>query len=323
MPRATSGRRSSRTRSTSCSTRSTPIFLPALDALSAEALGRFDPRLIDVEAAVVLVAFGAAVWALLRLVVPPAAAAAVAFALTGSAPLAVNAGANYADAVLAVFTALGLVLLFLWLTRDGTTWLALAALFFGTAAVTKSEGLLFAVAAIVAALVVAPRFERSRRLVGAFALGCLAPAAVWSVVDRLNGPGPDNLDLGRLAEPGVLVERVPPAIDAMAGELATGWPLALVALAVTLLAAAFTRTWRGAVFVLAWAGLSFGALVAVYAFSTNPIDWHLGTSADRVVFSIALGVATVAPILAALAVEAAGADAVGGPAPDVIAPRRG
>ena len=204
-----------------------PIFLPALDALSAEALGRFDPRLIDVEAAVVLVAFGAAVWALLRLVVPPAAAAAVAFALTGSAPLAVNAGANYADAVLAVFTALGLVLLFLWLTRDGTTWLALAALFFGTAAVTKSEGLLFAVAAIVAALVVAPRFERSRRLVGAFALGCLAPAAVWSVVDRLNGPGPDNLDLGRLAEPGVLVERVPPAIDAMAGELATGWPLAV------------------------------------------------------------------------------------------------
>ena len=44
--------------------------------------------------------------------------------------------------------------------------------------------------------------------------------------------------------------------------------------------------------------LAFGALVGVYYASTAPIDWHLGTSADRVVFSIVLGLAIMAPMLA-------------------------
>ena len=46
-----------------------PILLPALEALTASALGRFDQALIDIGPAIVLVAFGWAAWALLRLVI--------------------------------------------------------------------------------------------------------------------------------------------------------------------------------------------------------------------------------------------------------------
>ena len=41
----------------------------------------------------------------------------------------------------------------------------------------------------------------------------------------------------------------------------------------------------------------FVSLVAVYYASVAPIDWLLATSADRVVFSLVLGLATCAPVL--------------------------
>ena len=55
-----------------------------------------------------LVAFGWGAWAVLRLMIMPAVAAAVALGLTGSAPLIENGAANYADSVVASLTALGL-----------------------------------------------------------------------------------------------------------------------------------------------------------------------------------------------------------------------
>ena len=73
-----------------------PVLFPGLEALSSAAIGRFDPRLVDIESAAVLAAFGWGAWAVLRLVMIPAAAAAVALWLTGSAPLIDNGAANYA-----------------------------------------------------------------------------------------------------------------------------------------------------------------------------------------------------------------------------------
>jgi len=293
-----------------------PVLMPSLEALSAEALGRFDPNLIDIEASIVLVAYGLAIWGVLRLLIPRGAAAAVALGLTGSAPLTVNAVANYADTVVAVFTALGLLMVLVWLARDGTAWLAVGTLFLAACALTKSEGLLFAVAAILSALALASRFGRSRRLAAVSGVMCLFPAAAWSVVDRVNGPGADNVDLGRILQPAAFMDRFLRAVDSMATELAVDWPVATLAVTVALLAAASTRTWRPAAFMLLWIGLALGGLVLVYAVSTNPIDWHLATSADRVIFSIALGGATMAPVVAALALEAARrTNASGSPAP--------
>ena len=277
-----------------------PVLLPALEALSAEAIGRFDATLIDIEPAIALVAFGLAAWAMLRLAVTPFIAASVALVLTGSAPLIVNSTANYADSVLAAFTALGLLGVFLWLTSGSTTMLFLAGIFLAAAASTKAEGLPFAVAAVAATGVVAHRFGRSIRTVATLACGVLAVPLVWMVVDRLNGPGSNNIEARAFIDPGyasAAADRVPTAAARLLGEIAMGWPIATLVVVAAVAVACLARLWWHALFVGLWAVLAFAALVVVYYSSTSPISWHLATSADRVVFSIVLGLATVAPLL--------------------------
>jgi hypothetical protein len=68
---------------------------------------------------------------------------------------------------------------------------------------------------------------------------------------------------------------------------------------VAVAAALAARFWWEALFVGLWCALAFSALVGVYFATTAPIGWHLATSVDRVVFSIALGAATVSPLLVA------------------------
>ena len=279
-----------------------PILLPALEAMSASATGRFDPSLIDIEPAVVLVAFGWAAWAILRLVVAPAVAAAVALALTGSAPLIENGAANYADSVVAAFTALGLLCLLVWLTNDSSAALVLAGLFLAAAASTKAEGLAFALAAIVAAVATARGFGRSVRTALTCGAGVLAVPAVWAVVDRLNGPVRRTSTAAAFYDPRTMLDaagRIPTASWRLLDEIADAWPLASLAVVIAILAACLVRLWWHAAFVGLWAALAFSALVGVYYASSLPIEWYLGTSADRVVFSIVLGLATTAPVLAA------------------------
>jgi hypothetical protein len=285
-----------------------PILLPALEAVSASALGRFDPTLIDVQAAAVLAGFGWAAWAILRLVVMPIVAAAVAVALTGLAPLIDNVVATYADSVVASFTALGVLCAIVWLSTGASPVLALGGVFLAAAASTKSEGLLFALAAIVALGVAARGTGRPIRSVLLFAGGVLLLPAVWAIVDRLNGPGAKNVDTAALVDPGYLADeadRIPTAASRLLTEMLEAWPIALLAFALATAAACAARLWWPAIFLALWGTLSFAALVGVYFTSTNPIDWLLTTSADRVVFSIVLGAATSAPVLVGLAWERA------------------
>lgn len=277
-----------------------PVLFPALEALSSGAIGRFDARLIDIESAAVLVAFGWGAWAILRLVVLPAVAAGVALWLTGSASLIQNGAANYADSVLAAFTALGLLCLLVWLTKGADALLVLAALFLGAAASTKAEGLLFAVAAIVAAIATARGFGRPLRPAILFGAGVLAVPAVWAVVDHLNGPGAKNVEPLAFVDPSEMLDsahRIPTTIARLTDEIVDGWPLISIAVVVAIGAACVARLWWHAAFVALWGLLAFCALVGVYYASTAPIDWHLGTSADRVVLSIVLALATMAPVL--------------------------
>lgn len=281
-----------------------PILFPAIEALSAGAIDRFDPRLIDIEAAVVVVAFGWGAWAILRAVVPPALAAAVALGLTASAPLIANATINYADSVVAVFTALGLLCLLVWLTHGSSAQAVLAALLLAAAASTKAEGLLFAIAAVTAAVVSAHGFGRRIRSAVALGLGVLVVPLVWIVVDRLNGPGAKNIDVAVLTDPGTAVDaasRIPTAAERLMSVIVDGWPLASVGVVLAVTAGCIARLWWSALFVVLWGVLAFAALVGVYFASTAPIDWYLATSADRVVFAVVLGLATVAPVLAAQA----------------------
>jgi hypothetical protein len=283
-----------------------PILVPALEALSAGSLGRFDPVLVDTAAAAVVVAFGWAVWALLRMVVAPAAAAATALALTGSAPLVENATATYADAVVAAFAALGVLCLLLWLVEDSLATLVLAALFLSAAASSKAEGLVFAVAAIVAAVATARGFGRTVRAAAAFGIAALAVPAAWAVVDRLNGAGAKNIDRAAFFDPGTMLDeagRIPTAAWGLLSEVADGWPAASTAVLLAVAAACLGRLWWHAAFLVLWAAFAFLSLVGVYYASTAPVDWLLVTSGQRVVFSIVLASAATAPVLAWLAWE--------------------
>ena len=285
-----------------------PILLPALEALTATAVGRFDPALIDIGPAIVLVAFGWAAWALLRLVIRGPAAAAVALALTGSTPLIANATANYADSVVAAFGALGVVCLFLWLSTGAVPVLLLSVVFLAATVSTKAEGILFVVCALVAAAAAARGFGRSIRTT-AIVGGCvLAVPAFWAVVDRLNGPGADNVEARAFVDPRFMIDaagRIPESAGTLLDEIGTGWPLVSIAVLLALIVACLARAWWHALFVGLWALLTFSALVVVYYSSTAPADWLLATSADRVVFTLVLVLATVAPLLVAPALGTA------------------
>jgi hypothetical protein len=283
-----------------------PVLLPSVDALAADAIGRFDGNLADIGQAMILVSFGIAAWAILRLVVAPPLAAAAGFALTGSTSLIANVDANYADTAVASFTAIGVLSLLVWLARGASTMLVVSALFLGTAALTKSEGLLFAVAAIASAALLARGFGRSLATVGSFAVGVLALPAAWGIVDRLNGPGAKNVDVGILVHPARFVaatDRIPTAASRLVEEMGEAWSLELALIGLGIGVACWTREWWPALFVGVWGLLGLAALVTVYFLGTAPIEWHLATSADRVIYSIVLAAATASPALVGLAWE--------------------
>jgi hypothetical protein len=283
-----------------------PVLLPSVDALTADAIGRFDGNLADIGQAMILLAFGIAAWGILRLLVAPPLAAAVGFVLTGSTALIGNVDANYADTAVASFTAIGVLSLLVWLARGASTMLVVSALFLTTAALTKNEGLLFAIAAFASAAVLARGFGRSLAAVAWFAVAVLALPAAWGIVDRLNGPGAKNVDVGILLHPARFVaatDRIPTAASRLVEEMGEGWSLELGLVGLGIGAACWTRQWWPALFVGLWGLLGLAALVIVYFLGTAPIDWHLATSADRVIFSIVLAAATASPALVGLAWE--------------------
>jgi hypothetical protein len=217
-----------------------------------------------------------------------------------------NGAGNYADTAVASFTALGLLCVLVWLARGATATLVLSAVFFAAAASTKVEGLLFALTGIAAVLATARGFGRRVRPVGWFALAVLAVPVLWAVVDRLNGPGAKNVDRAALTDPDTMADaagRIPNAASHLVSVTWDRWPLVCTFLAAAVAAVCLVRLWWHAAFVVVWGGLTFVALVAVYYASVAPIGWLLTTSADRVVFSLVLGLATCAPVLVGAAWE--------------------
>jgi hypothetical protein len=283
-----------------------PVLLPSLEALSADALGRFDRELIDIESGALLISFGWGAWAVLRLVTAPWLAAGVALGLTGSLRLIDNGSGNYADTAVASFTALGLLCALVGVSKGATATLALAAVFFAAGAVTKIEGLVFALAAIATLLATARGFDWPLRTVTWFAGAVLVVPAAWAVVDRLNGPGARNVDRAALTDPDAMLAasgRIPEAAWRLASEIWNGWPLACALVLAAVVAASLARLWWHVAFLAFWGVLAFAGLVAVYYASAAPVDWLLGTSADRVVFSVVLALGCCAPVLVGRAWE--------------------
>jgi hypothetical protein len=281
-----------------------PLLYPSLEAIGFRAMGAFDPALFHVQLVLVAAAFSFALLDLLAGRVPLLLAGLVTLAIVSAAGTIQQVSNGLADAPLAFFVVLGVVALARWLETDATPVLACAALFLGAAALTKSEGALFALAAAVALLGTLAVWNRARLArAGLAMLAVLAFLVPWRLfIAAHHLPNPEY-SLGNAASPGYLsdhADRVGPAAGGLADRIASGrfgFLLALILLG--LATALLSRRYRELAFAGAWLALSFLGLVLVYWISNVPVDLTLVWSGDRTVTAIVLGGAALAPLLAA------------------------
>jgi hypothetical protein len=281
-----------------------PLLYPSLEAIGFRAMGAFDPALFHVQLVVLGAAFSFALLDLLASRVPLLLAGLVTLAIVSAAGTIQQLASGLADAPLAFFVVLGVVALARWLGTDETPVLACAALFLGAAALTKSEGALFALAAAVALLGTLAVWDRARLvragLAMASVLAVLVPWRIFIAAHHLPNP---EYSLGNAADPGYLsdhADRVGPAASGLADRIASGrFGFLLVLILLGLATALASRRYRELAFAGAWLALSFLGLVLVYWISNVPVDLTLVWSGDRTVTAIVLGGAALAPLLAA------------------------
>jgi hypothetical protein len=281
-----------------------PLLLPALEAVDFRALGSADGTAVHLQLALLAVAYAGSLFGLLWRRVPSSLVALTALAMLAAPWVLAQLAMNYADVPLAFFVALGLVALACWLREDRRELLVVAAVFFAAGVLTKNEGTMFFAAAMASAgslLLV-----RARRRLVPLALAAAAVVAVfvpWRIFTAVH-----HLAIGsvRLSSAGSLSSivngsgRGGEAANVLAHQFVPhDWALLVPLLAIGLVAAVSTRRFGIAVFVSAWAVISFGGLVADYWLSPLPLRWYLATSASRVVTTIVVASASMVPLLAA------------------------
>jgi hypothetical protein len=278
-----------------------PLFFPALEAVDFRALGRFDGTLVHVQLGLLGIGFAAALWTLLRERVPALLASVAVLAIVSASAFAKQLSTNYADVPLAIMVALGVVCLARWLADGERSLLPAAIVFLAAATLTKPEGLLFAAAALIAAIASGGRQRLRGTLVASAAVAALY--LPWRIFASIRGLDNPEYSLGDALDPGYLVdraERLGPALRSVAGHaFSLDWglllPLALAAVGAALLA----RRWRLAGFAAGWGVLSFAGIVLVFWISVVPIELTLRWAAYRTVASLVIGAAALAPLLAA------------------------
>jgi hypothetical protein len=281
-----------------------PLLYSSLEAIAFRAMGAFDPALFHVQLVLMAAAFSFALLDLLAPRVPLLLAGLVTLAIVSAAGTIQQLASGLADVPLAFFVALGVVALARWLDTDETPVLACAALFLGAAALTKSEGALFALAAAVALLGTLAVWDRGRlaraALPMAAVLAVLVPWRIFIAAHDLPNP---EYSFGNAADPGYLADhadRVGPAASGLLDRIASGrFGLLLVLILLGLATALASRRYRELAFAGAWLMLSFLGLVLVYWISNVPVDLTLLWSGDRTITAIVLGGAALAPLVAA------------------------
>lgn len=276
-----------------------PLLYPVWEAIHFRAGGAFDTYTLLRHVWLLLIAFVWAVAYLVRDQVRPVVWAPLLLLAAAAPGIWQQLLTGYADVPMAIFACLGALSLALWLRQGEGAYLALGAIMLAAAANTKNEGLMSAVALLIAAGAIA--FARGLRLRDlAFASGfvvlAILPWRIWIAAQGIKGdlPVSEGLNPGYLFE---RTDRVWPAIKVTAHQLADQgrWlyllPLAVLAIAAALVSGIGRRVagFYLASFVLVWAGLIWS-----YWISPHPIGWHLSTSASRVISVLVfIGVAAV------------------------------
>ncbi len=266
-----------------------PLQYPVWEALHFRAAGGFDTQVLLRHVWLLLVAFVWAVAYLLREQVRPVVWAPLLLLAVAAPGMWEQLLTGYADVPMAIFACLGAISLALWLSHGDGRLLALAAVMLAAAANVKNEGLMAAGALLLVAGSIAFARGLSLRRV-ALAAGAVVvailPWRIWIAAQGIEGDLPVSKSI---ADPGYLLDRIDrvwPAIEAIANALADQgrWhrllPLAALVVTASLVSGLGRRvaTFYLASFALAWAGLVWS-----YWISPNPLDWHLSTSASRVI----------------------------------------
>ena len=204
-------------------------------------MGTYDPTLVHVQLALLAFGFLLGFVSLLRDRVPLALVGASALAVLSAEPVLKQLSTGLADVPLAFFVALGLLGTGRWLA-SGERWALVAGtLFLGAATLTKSEGLFFALAALLA---LAPFAWGRRRELGVAAGAVVAIVLPWRLFVSLRDLPIVEYRFRDAVSPAYLsdhADRVGPAVRGLGGELLSGdWgllvPLFLVAVVAAVLA---------------------------------------------------------------------------------------
>jgi len=277
-----------------------PLLLPSLEAIDYRTMGAFDTRVMLLQFLLLLVAALAAVATLLRDRVPGILLWPALVALALAPAVFDQLLTAYADVPLALTFAVALTAAARWLVTNERWALAVAALAFAGALLTKNEGLLFVVAAYAG--LAAAAFPRWRALAVAVAADVLLllPWRLFTAAHGLHNKDFSLADSFNLHHVSSRLGVGPIAFRTLGGQMLDPfqWGL-LTPLFAAVVVAAFLAGRRGlAVFGAVWAVLSWAGLSWIYVISHNEYSVYLDSSKSRVVASVVIGAAALTPLLA-------------------------
>lgn len=282
-----------------------PIALPTLEALGFGSMGRYDGTLIGVQFLLLALGFPLALWSLLRARARSWTIALVALVIVSAPQVLYQLLTHYADVPLGLFVGLGLAAGAAWVVSDPRdSWLlGCFAAFLGMAALTKSEGFLFALAGAVALGVatLATR-ERGRLVPAAAGIGALLAVIMpWRVYCLVYGLSTPDYDLNHITDVSYLrahTDRLHPVISELWRQLTASnkWGLLVWVIPLALLAGLLAASWRLLVFAVAWLLLAAGGLLLTYWVSTLPLSSHLTNTSYRTIVSLLIGGAALVPL---------------------------
>lgn len=276
-----------------------PLLVPALEAIGFRFMG-LNEEIIHLQFTLIVIGFVVAVADLLRDRVRPLILYPLLVSLLLAPSLAVQAGSAQADVPLAAFVGLAGVSAWRWIKDGRVLYVGLLALFSAAALATKLDGLIYigALFVILIPLVAARSPRRGLITVGAgiLALVGIVPWKLW--VEANDVPSQFTTANARSLEfLSNEIGRVPRAADYLLDETfgPESWlfivPLALLAALLALV----VRRFESALLVIVPVAVVLAAYTFVYWASPFNFEWHLGTSASRVVVGLVVVCGALAP----------------------------
>ena len=278
-----------------------PLLLPSLEAVDFRAMGAFDTRLLHVQFLLFLVAAVLALFALLRDRVPSLVLWLSLLVLALAPAVFDQLLTAYADLPLALVFGVGVGAAGRWMLTNERWALALATFCFAGALLTKNEGSLFVLAVFLGLVAVAHARWRVLAVAAAVDVLLLLPWRIYVHSHHLhdiNYSFGDSFDYehvrGRLGVG-------PIAFRTLAGQMLDPqhWGLLVPIFVLLLVASLLTGARALPLFALAWTLVAWLGLSWIYVISRFEYSSYLDSTKERVVASIVVGSAALAPLLAA------------------------